>query len=530
MSTVSTRPAATSARIAVGIGVVCVFALLWRVWEFVTMTLVAALGVGCLGVAVWLLGRETPDPADRFVASLLAAPATLLFLGGLAGVVVILLGRLFPVPTGAGIPTATLTIIAHVGVVLGCVVAMLGLATTVRDVLTPTPLARFGRSALICGTVPLAVGAVLAATSVLLRSGPKTSDGTLMSEFVGAILSPGGVHLNLGSFLFVVASAAGAVWLLSVVLPYEDALADAGFGPRERARVDRLVSVTTGLALAAGVAFLPAQYAELALSPAQLRRALGPGTFDLLQSVTTASLFRYLFVGVAVFALGVAASVTLARVVYGRRATTAGWLIPAAAGGLLTVLAAVTAVDLYGWVVDEVATRLPPAVAAGFVDTTGSIRATYGEGAAVIVTLGVLTLLAAGLAYGIRSAISVGYLSPSGGGYSLASSGLLLGTVSVGALGSSAWLVFGGVLAALLVWDVGHHGVALGRTIGPGPTRRGELVHAGASLFVGLAGVVTALLLRAVFQSRTFDPSPARLLALVALTVGLTSLVVAARR
>jgi hypothetical protein len=530
MSTVSTRPTVTSARIAVGIGVVCVIALFWPVREFVTMALLAALGVGCLSLAVRLLGDENPGPADRFAASLLAAPASLLLLGGLTGIVVVLLGRQFPVPSGAGIPTATLRLIAHVGVVLGCMIAMLGLATTVRDVLTPSPLARFSRSALICGTVPLGVGAVLAAASVLLRSGPRTGGDTLLSEMVTATLSPDGVHLHLGSFLFTVALAAGAVWLLSVVLPYEDALSDAGFGPSERAWLDRLVWASTLLGVAAGAAFPAALYAEFALSSAQLRRAIGAGTFELLQSVTTVSLFRYLLVGVAAFALGVAASVTVARAVYGRSATTAGWLIPAGAGALLTVVAAATAVSLYEWVVDRTAAQLPPAVAARFVDTTQSVRLTYGESAIVIVSLGLLTVLAAGLAYGLRGAISVGYLSSAGGGYSLASSGLLLGTVSVGALGSSAWLVFGGVLAAVLVWDIGHYGVDLGRMIGPGPTRSAELVHAGASLLVGVTAVLTALLLRAVFQTRTFDPSPARLLALVAVVVGLTALVVATRR
>lgn len=528
--TLSNRPTATSAQIAVAIGLVAVLALLWRVTEFVTMVAIAMAGACCLGAAVWLVGREAPDPANQFVASLLAVPATLGLLGGLIGVVVILLGTLFPVPSGAGIPTATLTIIANVGLVLGCVVAVLGLATTVRDVLSPGALSRFSRSALICGTVPLTVGAALAATSVLLRSGPRTGGDTLLSTVVTATLSPDSIHLNLGSFLFVVAAACGSIWLLSVLVPYEDALTDAGFGERERARIDRVLSVTNAIALGAGALFPAAMYAEVTVTPSKLQRMLGPGVFNLVQSVTTVGLLRYLLVGVAVCALAGAGTVTVARVFYGRSATTAGWLIPASAGMLVTVVGAATATDIYDRIVDETAAVLPPAVAAGFVDTTRSIRISYGEGAVVVVALGALTLLAAGIAYLIRGSISVGYVSPVGGGYSVASSGLLLGTICAGALGAPLVVVLGGVLAAVLVWDIGHHGVGLGRTIAPGPSRSVELVHAGASLLVGVGAVLSALLLRVVFDAVAFDPSPARLLALVAVIVGLASLVVATRQ
>ncbi len=51
-------------------------------------------------------------------------------------------------------------------------------------------------------------------------------------------------------------------------------------------------------------------------------------------------------------------------------------------------------------------------------------------------------------------------------------------------------VVFAGVAAAFVVWDVGATAADLGRTVGPdAPTQRGEFVHAAASVLVGAAAV-----------------------------------------
>jgi len=522
------RPATTSARLTTVIGLLCISVLLWQVREFLLMVAVAMCGVAVLTIAVWLLREESPTPARRFAASLFAAPATLAFLGGIAGVIILLLGSIFPVQSNSGIPTATLIVVGNVGIVLGCVIAVLGLATTLRDILTPAPLARLTRSALICGTVPLVVGAALAATAVLLQSGSTAGGNPLLSEGLAALLSPDTIHLNLGSFLVTVTAATGAVWLLGVIVPYDDALADAGMSRRERARLRSVFTALSVVALLSAALFPAALYAEASAPPSDLRQMLGPGVFDLIQAVTTFALLRYLLITIAVVAIGATIATTVARVLYGQSATTVEWVIPSIAGTLVTVVAAIFAADVYEWVVDQTAARLPTAVATRFVDTTRSIRLSYGEAAAVVVAIGLLTIFAAGIAYGIRSSISLGYVSPSGGGYSLASSGLLLATIFAGALGSSVLLVFGGVLAAILVWDIGHNGVDLGRTIAPGTSRGVEIVHAGASLLVGLGAVALALGFHFLLDV-SVDPSPERVLAVLLLTVGLASLVVAIR-
>lgn len=527
--TVSNRPTQTSARLALAVGVLAVGLVLWPLRPFVPAVGLSMLGIGALAVAIWLLGRESPTPLNRFAASLLAGPASLGLLGGLVGVVVVLLGTLFPVPTGARVPTAMLRLFAHLGIVLGCVFAVLGLATTVRDVLTPAPLARFSRSALICGTIPTAVGAALAGTAMVFQADGAGSP-TILSRPVDATVAPAGPGLHLGSFLFALAAGFGGVWLLAYLVPYEDALADAGFAPAERARLSRVLSVVTVVAVGSGVLFPVVTVVELSAGAGGLQRTLGPGLAGLVRAVTTLVALRYLLVALALGSTGAALVATLARVGYGRRATTAGWLAPASAGAVLTLLTGLFAVDLYNRTVAEITARLPQAVATPFLDITSSTRLTYGEPAIVIVAVGALTLFAAGISYGFRGLIALGYISRAGGGYTLAAGGLLVAGANAGGLGLPVAVVFACVLAALLVWDIGHYGVDLGRTIAPGPTRPAELVHAGASALVGLGAVVVAIVLGFGFTVWTVDPSPARVLALVCLVVGLAALVVAARR
>ncbi len=74
--------------------------------------------------------------------------------------------------------------------------------------------------------------------------------------------------------------------------------------------------------------------------------------------------------------------------------------------------------------------------------------------------------------------------------------------------GGSSLVAFLAVAAALLVWDNGEYATGLREELpDSAATTRGELVHAGASLVVGLLAVVGALLLALLVASDLFVPS-----------------------
>ena len=81
-------------------------------------------------------------------------------------------------------------------------------------------------------------------------------------------------------------------------------------------------------------------------------------------------------------------------------------------------------------------------------------------------------------------------------GPALAGGGLFVAAAFAGTLDVPLWIVLAGLALALVVWDAGSFGAALGREVGRrARTRRVELLHGLWSVAVGLAGAVTARLL-----------------------------------
>lgn len=98
--------------------------------------------------------------------------------------------------------------------------------------------------------------------------------------------------------------------------------------------------------------------------------------------------------------------------------------------------------------------------------------------AAGAVAVGGLALVAAGIAVG------------SVGGVVAGSFGLFGGVVLAGLTDVGPLALLLATLGAILAWDLGEQAVTLGRQVGrEGKTARGELVHAGASVLVGVASV-----------------------------------------
>lgn len=89
------------------------------------------------------------------------------------------------------------------------------------------------------------------------------------------------------------------------------------------------------------------------------------------------------------------------------------------------------------------------------------------------------------------------------------------GAVTLAALGGGGVaVVVGATLATVLAWDFGDQSLDLGARVGRGPsTWRGELGHAAASLGVGLAAAVAAIV---VYRAATAGLTTTALVALAA--------------
>jgi hypothetical protein len=186
-------------------------------------------------------------------------------------------------------------------------------------------------------------------------------------------------------------------------------------------------------------------------------------------------------------------------------------------GGLLAVHGRLAAVA-----VDAAATEARRRFLVDLLAATGSL------GAAATVLVAALAL-AALFSLSVRLAGEPGPLGD-GAGPTLASAGTFLGAVAAGVAEAQFVVVFCGVAASLLAWDLGEFAATLGREVGrQGPTRRAELVHAAGGVALGAVGVGAAVAVAALAGVLSAVSAPATVVAAAAAAVGTLLLVVAAR-
>lgn len=535
---IESGPTKTSGLVAAGVSLGMVASFLWAVPEMVEPTTVGVGGAVCLTVALWLVQSGARDSVTAFLAGILIVPASVGLIGGSAIAALVVTRRLFPVPNSELVSVGTLVVFGNVGIFLGSVLAVLGILLGRQNILDRATLDDFVSIGVLTGLVPMAA-TVLYVVRAGVRGGQSAAGnlpGLPLSALVVLALSPGTARLHLADLLLVMAVTTATVATALKVLPVSELLADTGAGTKTDSGLTKVFYALVGTTAVTGFLGLVLLPLELLLSTQTVRTALGPGLYGLLQGVATAGVLRLLLVGLT----GVSAVGATAALVATRAARDTGGnepetrypdrTGPLAAGALVTVVGILVAKSVYRTVVDGTARQLPDAVAIELRDSANQAAMVYGEATFTVLLATILIATIIGFLMAIRFAIAIGYLSAETAGYSLASAGVFLGAAFGATLDVPVWLVFGGIVASLLVWDAGRFGTVLGREIGHRPeTRSVELVHAGGTVVVGLLGTVIAWGMTTQFRGALGAGSQVSAVALVAVVVGILSFVSALR-
>lgn len=527
-------PTRTSTAAAVGVALLVIAALLAQVDLVVVPALVGAAGACTFAASLWLVSLDDWETVTAILASLLTVPVALGLTVGTLGTVLTLVGAFFPVQNTAALSVRSLLLISRVGIVIGCLFAVLGVLLGIRNVVDAESLTDYYWLTLKTGVVPGLTGGVLIIGAFLAGGGQIAGHGGVWG-FVPAdlgrwLLAPtGGLHLAtlFGLLALAVLSVRAAIGSL----PVAELLADRGAGETEERRVEQVRSVLGWLVTVALFGFLVALVAEFSMDGATLRDALGPSVYRPLATLSTAPLVRSLLV----LAIGVALP-TVAAVRVLRRAARSSVesflqrIGPFIGGAVVTAIAFSTARQVLAALVEWTASQLPGAFGTTFQTTADQFAGFFGAPALVVTLAAVLVAVTATVVLVFRFAVFAGYLSQQTAGYSLAAGGLFVATAFAGTVGAPAWLVFGGLVGSLFVWDVGQYGTTLGEEIGRhAPTRDAELVHAGGTLAVGLFGTAVAYGVGTLFESGGAGTASTDVVALLGVLVGIVFLVTALR-
>jgi hypothetical protein len=528
-----TLPTRTSVAIVLAGTAGLVAVLLGRVGPALVPALVGIGAAVALASGFWVVSTEQFRTVGQVAGGLLAFPVGVGFVVGTVGTALVLVEVYFPVPEAGLIAVNALLLVSRLGIVVGCMLAALGVVLGVRNVVDPGALSRYYWTVVRTGTVPLTVTALAAGGAVVSELTPDAgaTPAGLVAGLFGWLAAPG-PGLHVATFFLVCSAAAMGVRAAIGSLPVAELLADSGAGGRSAERVGgvRLWLLYAGVA-SVGLA-LAGLYVDVQFrTPARLAAAVGPDIAGLLAGLTGAAVLRTPLVAVGLTtAAAVAVTWALRRVTRASLTGATRRVGPVLVGGVLTLGALAIAAPAFEWLVAEVAGRLPSVFAAEFRGVAGSVGTFYGPGTVVLGVMSACLVVAGLLVLATRLLLWLGYLSRRRAGFALASGGLFLATVFAGTLETPAPLVFGGLVVSLLVWDAGEYGTTLGEEVGRrARTRSGELVHAGGTIAVGVVGVGAALAVRALLAGQAVELSAVAVAGLVAALAGAVLLVAALR-
>lgn len=523
-------PAKTSSLVAITVGVVAAGVLFGEITQLLIPVLLGVIGVFCLAVCFELTVRGGTSPSRGFVLGLLTIPVGIGFIGGIFGTLLVLIEAEFPVPSSPQISIAILRILGGLSIVIGCTVSLLGFALGRRRTLDEPSLRAYTKIAVITASVPVVVGVLLFVRVALIgRPGASGSlFGQVIKQSIQVTFSPAQTRLHLGSFLFVLTVTGTAILLFVRQVPVEDLLVSDGNRAGYRA-VERVNSALQVGVSATGLLMIPALVADSAVPPGKIESTLGSELYLAIQSVTTAGPIRALLFVVIVVTLGwIALDSLLRQWSEWSEPGGSGWLGPFLAGSLLTLIAAGTAGQVFDRMLTETTARLPSSLALEVQGRILPITEVYGETAVIVLFAGVVVALAGWIGLSFWLGMCFDYLTDEGAGFSIAGGGLFLAAIGAAIQDAPTWVVLAALVASLVVWDIGTFGAELGREVGTGETRGVELVHASATLAVGVAAGLAAFVLLSIAPESS-DPSPTATLALVCLGGGVVALSLALR-
>ncbi|MFT4921214.1 MAG: hypothetical protein ACI8XM_000409 [Haloarculaceae archaeon] len=528
-------PTATSTVIAATVTLGMVAALLWQVRLVLVPALIGSTGAVCFAGSLWLIDRDRYETVTAVLTSLLSVPIAIGVFVGTLGTVLLLVGAFFPVDTISLVAIRSLLLVARVGLVAGCVFAILGVTLGIRNVADTDSLADHYWLTVKTGLVPAAAGLVMSASTVLSKGVlPAAGEDVVVSTLfdLGAFLfGPGPIRTHLATVLVLVALAAATTRRAVEALPLAELLADRGIGQTHERRVAEARSYLSQVATVATLGGVLAFVVELAVPPLELRQLVGPDLYGLLVTLSTATIGRALLVWLTVLSIVIVGIVVVFRRI--ARGSLSGFtrqIGPFLGGVVATAGAIAFAGPVVDGLIDWIGTQLPTTFGELFREASTSVVEFYGQPTVMVVITAVLVTTTAVASLALRLTLAAGYLTEETAGFSLAAGGLFVAAAFAGTAGTDRVLVFAGLVASLLVWDVGRYGTTLGREIGShARTRNAELVHAGGTLAVGVVGVLLALGLGAVFETPSVTVSAPTVAALVGVLVGIVLLIAALR-
>jgi hypothetical protein len=276
-----------------------------------------------------------------------------------------------------------------------------------------------------------------------------------------------------------------------------------------------VIAVETALrrsALGAAVSVLAAAFLWAAMGPDvdRLESVAGP-----VAAVLGSPVVQLPLVGIAALGVVVAVSTVVVREAGGTLLAVTRRGIAIAVGSLLTLLAVVVHRPVYATATDS----LPPDLAEVTVEVAGAVGTV-----STVLTGGVflvVTVVMAGLV--LPAAVGVGIAPDRTAGAAFGAAGLFGGAIL--AAGSvAAPMVFGSVVAGLVVWDLGEFGVGIAEEVGVDSATRGEGVHAATTLLVGIVATAGASVAHLLVTDVSVEGGPA-LAAVAVIFVGVVLLV-----
>ncbi|WP_276254757.1 DUF7519 family protein [Halomontanus rarus] len=330
----------------------------------------------------------------------------------------------------------------------------------------------------------VAVASFVAVGLVVLRVETLSAvvGGTVPSvgDAVDALLTPSPSAVALVEFCVLLALAAVAVRLALATLPIVQ------LAPRRHeATVRRVVDAVTDV-LGVAIALCAVSFVLSLAATAGANRLetvyydLSPTLHAVLSAVAESAILRLLLVQLLVVSVVLAGAVALLKVVGMRRLGDApSRVAPAVLWGLLLVAGIAVAAPT---VLESAVGTLDPAqerVVAGALEEFGP--------RVVGLLIAVVGLWIAGVVLlAIPAASELGFVPERTAGVRLVTSGTALATVAGAIAGLGTTFLVGGIVAAMVIWDVGEFGLGLSEELGrDAPTRHGELVHGAASVVVG---------------------------------------------